>query len=95
MKASERLSDAAWIGSFAAAAKSANSVVVTEERKTNADERMSAMDTRLDLHIVERVDIGRWDHVRLRFVVRDNLPVVAAARCMSGRVIPSVGWNRT
>ena len=32
----------------------------------------SAMNTRLDLQIAERVDIGRGDHVRLRFVPRQS-----------------------
>ena len=93
VKASEYLSNVAWIDSLAAVVKDVNPVIVTDEWKTNANELVSAMETRLDLHIAKRVDIGRWEYGTLRFV-HDNLPAMIVAMCMSGHVVPPVGWNQ-
>ena len=45
VKASEYLSNAAWIESFAAVVKGVSPIVPTEELKTNADKLVSAMET--------------------------------------------------
>ena len=93
MKASSYLSNGTWIDSLVKVAKGVQPITVSDELKTNADLLMSAMETRLDLHIDDRVDISRRDHFTLRFT-RDNIPAMAAAMCVAGHVVPTIGMYR-
>ena len=55
----------------------------------NVEDVQSAMETRFEFHIAERVHSSRQDHWTLKFT-RDNLAPMAAAMCMFGHVVDYV-----
>ena len=58
---------------------------VTDNILANADLLALALETRLHLHIDERVEVSRQDHWTLRFTL-DNIPPMAVAMCLAGHI---------
>ena len=61
--------------------------------KVNADSLALAMETRLALHIDDRVEASRRDHFTLGFT-RDNIAAMATGMCLSGHVVPDIELYR-
>ena len=82
---SEYLLNSAWVESLKATAKGVSVGDVNQSMVAKAKLLMPALQQRLNLHIRERVDVRRQHHWLLEFIW-DNLPSMAAVKCVSGHI---------
>ena len=92
-KASEYLSDVAWVQAFKGTVKGVSTVSINDDLKATADSLVACMLTRLALHVADRVDASRREHFTIGFT-RDNIASVAAGMCLSGHIVSDIDSYR-
>ena len=92
-KASEYLSDVAWVQAFKGTVKGVSTVSINDDLKATADSLAACMLTRLTLHVADRVDASQREHFTIGFT-RDNIASVAAGMCLSGHIVSDIDSYR-
>lgn len=82
---SDYLLNRVWVETLKATVEGVTIGDVSESMVCKAKLLVSALQQRLDLHIRGRVDNKRQHHWTLEFI-RDNLPSMAAVKCLSGHI---------
>ena len=86
---SEYLKNKDWVESFKATVKGVSFIDVDEEVVDRAKWLVLAMQQRIDLHVDERVDRRRHHHYSLDYL-RDNIPSLAAGKCLTDQIVENV-----
>ena len=76
-KASEYLSDVAWVRAFKATVKGVSIVSINNDLKAIADSLAECMLSQLALHAIDSIDTSRRKHFTIGFM-RDNIASMAA-----------------
>ena len=86
---SEYLKNKVWVDTFKSTIKGVGFGDVDEKMVDRAKYLVLTMRQRLDLHITNFVDKRRYHHYTLDYL-RDNLPALAAGKCLVGHIVDQV-----
>ena len=86
---SEYLKSKDWVESLKATVKGVSFIDVDEEVVDRAKWLVLAMQQRIDMHVDDRAD-RRWHHHYALDYFRDNIPALAAGKCLTDQIVENV-----